>query len=104
VAAWNPTESYRIYVPVEKRIWRRLVELADIFRTAEGDATVIPITQEDSPKLSARRDRPRTDFYATRNEPDSCASRGDESKLLTTPHTDAASALTSIYTAASRRT
>jgi CRP/FNR family cyclic AMP-dependent transcriptional regulator len=36
-----------LYVPVEKRIWRRLLDLGQIYAN-EGDATtVIPLTQED---------------------------------------------------------
>jgi CRP-like cAMP-binding protein len=35
-----------LYVPVEKRVWRRLVELVEIFDGETGDLT-IPLTQED---------------------------------------------------------
>ncbi|MGZ4690014.1 MAG: Crp/Fnr family transcriptional regulator [Acidimicrobiia bacterium] len=36
-----------LYVPVQKRIWRRLIELGAIYGS-DGDATiVIPLTQED---------------------------------------------------------
>ncbi|HEX5614782.1 MAG TPA: Crp/Fnr family transcriptional regulator [Acidimicrobiia bacterium] len=35
-----------MYVPAEQRVWRRLLELADVFGTAEAPATVVPITQE----------------------------------------------------------
>ena len=34
-----------LYVPVEKRVWRRLAELAQVF--GDGDGTTIPLTQED---------------------------------------------------------
>lgn len=36
-----------LYVPVEKRVWRRLVELSGTFGTGDTDATPIPLTQED---------------------------------------------------------
>jgi CRP/FNR family transcriptional regulator, cyclic AMP receptor protein len=36
-----------LYVPVDKRVWRRLVDLAGIFGDADGDGTVIPLTQEE---------------------------------------------------------
>jgi CRP-like cAMP-binding protein len=35
-----------LYVPVEKRVWRRLVDLVELFGDGTGD-TVIPLTQED---------------------------------------------------------
>jgi CRP-like cAMP-binding protein len=35
-----------LYVPVERRIWRRLTELVRIF-TRDGEAPVVPLTQED---------------------------------------------------------
>jgi CRP/FNR family cyclic AMP-dependent transcriptional regulator len=35
-----------LYVPVEKRVWRRLTELATIFG-AGADPVVVPLTQED---------------------------------------------------------
>jgi CRP-like cAMP-binding protein len=35
-----------LYVPVEKRVWRRLVDLAEVFGDGD-DRTVIPLTQED---------------------------------------------------------
>jgi CRP/FNR family cyclic AMP-dependent transcriptional regulator len=34
-----------LYVPVERRVWRRLAELAAVF--GNGDVTTIPLTQED---------------------------------------------------------
>jgi CRP-like cAMP-binding protein len=34
-----------LYVPVEKRVWRRLAELTQVF--GDGDGTTIPLTQED---------------------------------------------------------
>jgi len=34
-----------LYVSVEKRVWRRLAELAAVF--GDGDGTTIPLTQED---------------------------------------------------------
>jgi len=36
-----------LYVPVERRIWRRLSELETVFGNGTDDATVIPLTQED---------------------------------------------------------
>lgn len=36
-----------LYVPVDKRVWRRLVELAGVFGDGKTDGTVIPLTQED---------------------------------------------------------
>jgi CRP-like cAMP-binding protein len=40
-----------LYLPVERRVWRRLVELADIY--ADGDPPVtVPLTQEDLAQLA----------------------------------------------------
>jgi CRP/FNR family cyclic AMP-dependent transcriptional regulator len=36
-----------LYIPVEKRIWRRLVDLAEIFGSGDGAAVSIPLTQEE---------------------------------------------------------
>jgi len=36
-----------LYIPVEKRIWRRVVDLAGIFAGADGAAVSIPLTQEE---------------------------------------------------------
>jgi CRP/FNR family cyclic AMP-dependent transcriptional regulator len=36
-----------LYVPVDKRVWRRLVELGEIFGDGDPTGTVIPLTQED---------------------------------------------------------
>jgi CRP/FNR family cyclic AMP-dependent transcriptional regulator len=36
-----------LYIPVEKRIWRRVVDLAAIFAGADGAAVSIPLTQEE---------------------------------------------------------
>src|SRR3954452_15954719 len=35
------------YVPAEKRVLRRLVELLEIYGSADGDGTALPLTQED---------------------------------------------------------
>jgi CRP-like cAMP-binding protein len=35
-----------LYVPVERRVWRRLLELEDVFGDG-GETTVISLTQED---------------------------------------------------------
>jgi CRP/FNR family transcriptional regulator, cyclic AMP receptor protein len=35
-----------LYVPVERRVWRRLTELARTF-SSDGEAAVVPLTQED---------------------------------------------------------
>jgi CRP-like cAMP-binding protein len=34
-----------LYVPVEKRVWRRLAELAEVF--SDGENVTIPLTQEE---------------------------------------------------------
>jgi CRP/FNR family transcriptional regulator, cyclic AMP receptor protein len=36
-----------LYIPVEKRIWRRVVDLAGIFGSGDGSAVNIPLTQEE---------------------------------------------------------
>jgi CRP-like cAMP-binding protein len=36
-----------LYVPVEKRVWRRLHELADVFDGSGDEAIAIPLTQEE---------------------------------------------------------
>jgi CRP-like cAMP-binding protein len=36
-----------LYVPVEKRIWRRVVDLTAIFAGNDGEAVSIPLTQEE---------------------------------------------------------
>jgi CRP/FNR family cyclic AMP-dependent transcriptional regulator len=41
-----------MYVPVDKRIWRRLQEMAPIFGTDDTPATTIPITQDVLAQLS----------------------------------------------------
>jgi CRP-like cAMP-binding protein len=36
-----------LYIPVEKRIWRRVVDLAAIFANSDRSAVSIPLTQEE---------------------------------------------------------
>ena len=36
-----------LYVPVEKRVWRRLAELVQVFGDAAEERAIIPLTQED---------------------------------------------------------
>jgi CRP/FNR family cyclic AMP-dependent transcriptional regulator len=36
-----------LYIPVEKRIWRRVGDLAGIFGSGDGSAVNIPLTQEE---------------------------------------------------------
>jgi CRP-like cAMP-binding protein len=36
-----------LYIPVEKRIWRRVVDLAAVFASADGAVVSIPLTQEE---------------------------------------------------------
>ena len=36
-----------LYIPVEKRIWRRVVDLAAIFANSDGAVVSIPLTQEE---------------------------------------------------------
>ena len=45
--ASRPSRGARFYVPVEKRIWRRLLELAHVFEGRETVPIRIPLTQED---------------------------------------------------------
>jgi CRP/FNR family transcriptional regulator, cyclic AMP receptor protein len=41
-----------MYVPVEKRVWRRLEEMTSVFGTDDTRATTIPITQDVLAQLS----------------------------------------------------
>jgi CRP-like cAMP-binding protein len=41
------------YLPVEKRVWRRLQELGRIFENSSSAATVIPLTQEELAQVVA---------------------------------------------------
>ena len=41
-----------MYVPVEKRVWRRLEEMTTVFGGERGPATTIPITQDVVAQLS----------------------------------------------------
>lgn len=39
--------SEALYLPVDKRAWRRLLELARVYGGADGRGAVVPLTQED---------------------------------------------------------
>lgn len=39
-----------LYVPVDKRLWRRLLDLSDVY-APDSDGAVIPLTQEDLAQL-----------------------------------------------------
>lgn len=41
-----------LYVPVEKRVLRRLLDLVDLYRTDDGVAVTVPLTQEDLAQLA----------------------------------------------------
>jgi CRP/FNR family transcriptional regulator, cyclic AMP receptor protein len=47
VRSMNERLLEAFYVPAEKRVLRRLVELAGAFASASSDATELPLTQED---------------------------------------------------------
>ena len=36
-----------LYVPIEKRVWRRLLELTQVFEERDAVTTAIPLTQEE---------------------------------------------------------
>lgn len=36
-----------LYIPIEKRVWRRLLELTQVFEEREAATTAIPLTQEE---------------------------------------------------------
>ena len=39
--------SEALYLPVDKRAWRRLLELAHVYRSADDQDAVVPLTQEE---------------------------------------------------------
>jgi len=41
-----------LYVPIELRLWRRVLELAEVFDASAGDPTTIPLTQEELAQLA----------------------------------------------------
>jgi CRP/FNR family transcriptional regulator, cyclic AMP receptor protein len=41
-----------LYVPAERRVLRRLAELAELYRSSEPAAAVIPLTQEEIAHLA----------------------------------------------------
>lgn len=41
-----------LYVPIELRLWRRVLELTDVFDSGAGDPTTIPLTQEELAQLA----------------------------------------------------
>jgi len=41
-----------LYLPVDKRLWRRLLDLAAMYGDGDGDGATIPLTQEDIAQLA----------------------------------------------------